>query len=244
MAIWREQFNALRKLSVRNRQPELMDQPDVAAAEHTHALRGLARVNWFSRSGAIAWPMLRQLAREQRGPLRVLDIACGGGDVTVEIAKRARHAGLTIEMSGCDMSETALEIARGRAARAGLALEFFRHDVLQQPLSARFDVVMCSLFLHHLDAAGAVYVLQSMSRAATCAVLVNDLIRSRTGYVLACLGTRLLTRSHIVHIDGPVSVAGAWTPSEALQLCDQAGLTDATLTRHWPQRFLISWRKS
>ena len=228
----------------RRNRPELMDQPDVDVAEHAHALSGLARVNWFSRSAAIAWPVLCQLARDHRGPLRVLDIACGGGDVTVEIAKRARRAGLAIEMLGCDMSDTALQIARGRAAKAGIAMEFFRHDVIQQPLPPRFEVVMCSLFLHHLEEAEAVFVLRSMADAASRAVLVNDLRRSRTGYLLACLGTRLLTRSHIVHVDGPLSVAGAWTPSEAVRLCAQAGLTGVTLTRHWPQRFLISWSKS
>jgi len=244
MSTWTDQLTAFRSLARRRRQPELMDQPEIEAATHAHALSGLARVNWFSRSAAIFWPALRRLAREQQPrPLRVLDIACGGGDVTVSLAKRARRAGVAIQMAGCDMSGTALEIARRRAAEAGDAVEFFRHDVLQQPLPARFDVVMCSLFLHHLDEADAVAVLRSMVASAGRAVLINDLIRSRSGYLLACFGARLLTRSHVVHVDGPLSVAGAFTPCEVLQLCEQAGLTGSTLTRHWPQRFLLTWRK-
>src|SRR2546426_474433 len=83
-----------------------------------------------------------------------------------------------------------VEIARRRAAEAGDAVEFFRHDVLQQPLPDRFDVVMCSLFLHHLDEADAVAVLRSMVASASRAVLINDLIRSRSGYLLACFGAR------------------------------------------------------
>ena len=244
MSTWTDQLNAFRYLARRHRQPELMDQPEIEAATHAHALSGLARVNWFSRSAAIFWPALRRLLREQHPrPLRVLDVACGGGDVTVSLAKRARGARVAIQMEGCDMSDTALEIARRRAAKASEAVKFILHDVLQQPLPARFDVVMCSLFLHHLDEADAVTVLQSMVAAAGRAVLINDLIRSRSGYLLACLGTRLLTRSHIVHVDGPLSVAGAFTPNEALRLCERAGLTGSTLTRHWPQRFLLTWRK-
>lgn len=234
----------LQGLAQRNLQPELMDQPGLDAAEHDRALRGLARVNWFSRSAAIFWPTLRELARDQRGsPLRVLDVACGGGDVTVSLVQRARREGIALQMAGCDFSDTALAIARSRAEQAQAEIEFFRHDVLKEPLPARFDAVICSLFLHHLDEPNAINVLRSMSQAGRT-VLVNDLVRSRRGYLLAVIGTRLLSRSRIVHVDGPLSVAGAFTPPEALQLCKQAGLHGMTVSRHWPQRFLLTWKRS
>lgn len=233
----------LRGLARRNRQPELMDQPGLDSAEHDRALRGLARVNWFSRSAAIFWPTLRELAREQHGvPLRVLDVACGGGDVTIALAQRARREGVALQMAACDVSDTALAIARNHAEQAQSEIEFFRHDVLAESLPARFDAVICSLFLHHLDEPDAIAVLRSMSQAGR-AVLVNDLVRSRRGYLLAVIGTRLLSRSRIVHVDGPLSVAGAFTQPEALQLCEQAGLLGATISRHWPQRFLLTWRR-
>lgn len=238
-------FQTLARLGQRDLQPELMDQPQLDPLEHALALLGLARVNWFSRSDAILWPTLRSFALEQKGdPLRVLDVACGGGDVTCALAKRARRAGLNVMLAGCDLSDTALSVARKQAASSGETIEFFQHDVLSAPLPARFDVVICSLFLHHLDEAEAVAVLRSMSQAARRAVLVNDLVRSRSGYLLAVLGTRLLSRSRIVHIDGPLSVAGAFTPQEALQLSEQAGLNGATVSRHWPQRFLLTWSRS
>ncbi len=233
----------LRGIAQRNLQPELMDQPGLDVAEHDRALRGLARVNWFSRSAAIFWPILRELAREQGGsPLRVLDVACGGGDVTVALVQRARRVRVALQMAGCDFSDTALALARRRASETREEIEFFRHDVLKEPLPARFDAVICSLFLHHLDEPDAINVLRSMSQAGQ-AVLVNDLVRSRRGYLLAVVGTRLLSRSRIVHVDGPMSVEGAFTPPEALQLCEQAGLHGTNISRHWPQRFLLTWRR-
>ena len=233
----------LRGIAQRNLQPELMDQPGLDVAEHDRALRGLARVKWFSRSAAIFWPILRELAREQGGsPLRVLDVACGGGDVTVALVQRARRVRVALQMAGCDFSDTALALARRRASETREEIEFFRHDVLKEPLPARFDAVICSLFLHHLDEPDAINVLRSMSQAGQ-AVLVNDLVRSRRGYLLAVVGTRLLSRSRIVHVDGPMSVEGAFTPPEALQLCEQAGLHGTNISRHWPQRFLLTWRR-
>lgn len=243
MTSWSEHFRTARSIEQRHRQPELMDQPDLDEAEHARALRGLARVNRLSRSAAILWPTLRAMANHWC-PLRVLDVACGGGDVTVELARLARRNGVSLSLSGCDISKTALDIAQQRALYATESVEFFQHDVLSQPLPAEFDVVICSLFLHHLDEADAVKFLRLMSQAAKRTVLVNDLVRSRSGYWLAAIGTRLLSRSRIVHVDGPLSVAGAFTPNEALRLFEQADLPSVTISRHWPQRMLLTWRRS
>jgi len=80
-----------------------------------------------------------------------------------------------------------------------------------------------------------------MAAAAQILVLVDDLVRSRWGYLLAWTGCHVLSGSRIVHVDGPISVAAAFTPSEALFLAERAGLQGASLTRHWPQRFLLTW---
>ena len=45
--------------SLRQRQPEIMDQPDLRPARHVGALHGLARVNFWSGSAGILWPPLR-----------------------------------------------------------------------------------------------------------------------------------------------------------------------------------------
>ena len=84
-------------------------------------------------------------------------------------------------------------------------------------------------------------MLRRMAAAAQCLVLVDDLVRSRWGYLLALAGSHVLSTSRIVHFDGPTSVAAAFTPSEALSLAERAGLQGTSLTRHWPQRYLLTW---
>ncbi len=59
--------------------------------------------------------------------------------------------------------------------------------------------------------------------------------------MLTWLGTRLLSSSSIVHIDGPLSVGGAFQLDEVAQLAAAAGLVDAAITQFWPERFLLSW---
>lgn len=223
----------------RNLQPELMDDPDLDAGSHRHALAGLRRLNWASSSVRILWPSLRRIARESARPIRILDLASGGGDVATGISRRAQRAGLPHEILGLDVSPTAVGYARERARSMHAQIKFDTCDVLTSDLPGGYDVVMCSLFLHHLSTANAVKLLFKMARSASRAVLANDLRRSAAGYWLAQAACRCLTRSPIVHVDGPRSVAAAFTIPEANQLCLAAGLRNYQITPRWPFRFLL-----
>ncbi len=230
---------------VRQRTPEIMDGPDLPLVEHRSALDALARVNALSRVSHRIWREIAPLATGNR-PLRVLDLASGGGDVLLGVAQRAVAARVPAEFIGLDISSAAVDMARGHAARAGsppsdVRLDYRVANVIDDPLPEGFDVVMSSLFMHHLDEATAVSLLERMRAAAGRKALVDDLIRSRAGYWLTQVACRVLTRSYIARVDGPVSARAAFTLSEARAMAERAGLTGARLTRHWPLRFFLVW---
>jgi len=172
-----------------------------------------------------------------------LDVGCGGGDVAVNLARRAAAAGLPVRIDGCDISPVAVEhaIDRARAAKVD-NVRFFTCEVLAGAIEEEYDVTMCSLFLHHFGEQEAVLLLNRLRSSARQAVLIDDLRRTRLGYGLAWLGCRVLTRSTVVHTDGPLSVAAAFTPSEAKALAERAGLVDVRIQLRWPQRFLLTGR--
>lgn len=232
-------------LTHRDRQPELMDDPALDADRHRHALNGLGRVNRFSRSTAILWPSVKDVSQKLNGRrLRILDIASGGGDVALGLAKYAWRHHVNLEITGCDISPVAVQHATQLAKPFPFDLQFVAEDAIHGTLDGPYDIVMCSLFLHHLAEDDALVLLRRMKELATHSVLVNDLRRTRLGYVLAWAGCRLLTRSPIVHTDGPLSVRAAFSVDEVRQLADKAGLAGASITTHWPQRFLLDWRPS
>src|SRR5689334_4737167 len=96
----------------RRLEPELMDQPGLEFARHAQALRGLERINAWSGSAGILWPAIRELGRRRGGPIRLLDVATGAGDVPLRLLRKAARAGLSLEIHACDRSEQALAIAR------------------------------------------------------------------------------------------------------------------------------------
>jgi 2-polyprenyl-3-methyl-5-hydroxy-6-metoxy-1,4-benzoquinol methylase len=237
---------AVKFLAQRDRQPELMDQPGLDRDTHHRALDGLRAANAISRTSQVMWRGVMEagIVPHNGRPLRILDIATGGGDVLIGVAKLAARHGVAVETHGCDISATAVEYAQSVANQAKLSdTKFFQLNVLVDPLPEEYDVVMSTLFFHHLGNDDAKQLLGRMAKSAKRCVLVDDLCRSRLGYLYAWAGGRLLTRSPIVHADGPLSVSAAFTISEFRRLAQDVGLRDARFKRHWPQRFLMSWNK-
>ena len=227
----------------RLRRPELMDAPDLAPPEHLEALRGLERINHASSS--VRWtlkPIIALAKARGLSRLHLLDVACGGGEVPIGVATAARHAGIAIDLTLVDQSQTALAAAQQRAVAAGIVARTHSTSAFEQELPVA-DVVTCSLFLHHLDRLDVVRLLGRLAGATRHLLVVTDLRRSRLGWVIAWVGCRVLSRSPIVHFDGPVSVRAAWTPAELVAMAREAGLPSARVRRLWPWRMQLIWQK-
>ena len=232
-------FSTLRD---RDRRPELMDDPALSPAEHRRALAGLARINRWTGAAKLLWPPLKNLATGLNRPLRVLDVATGSGDIPLALIRFAERAGVKMDIAGCDISPVAVAEA-SRKANGSSSLRFFVHDVLRGPLPPGFDAVVCSLFIHHLDETDAIRVLEQMKSATDTVVLVNDLARGRFNYCAVWFAAQVLSRSRVVHADGPLSVRAAFTVTEMKRLAAQAGLTGATVVAKFPCRQLLTWEK-
>jgi SAM-dependent methyltransferase len=83
-----------------------------------------------------------------------LDVGCGGGDATLELARRVAPSGTVV---GVDIDEMKLQLARADAARDGIAnVEFRRSDVRDGSALPTYDVVYARFLLTHLSDPGSV----------------------------------------------------------------------------------------
>jgi ubiquinone/menaquinone biosynthesis C-methylase UbiE len=92
-------------------------------------------------------PAIVRLAAEGRIAGAVLDAGCGTGENALHVAS------LGLSVLGVDVAETALAIARAKAADRGIEVEFAAADAFQlERLGRRFETVLdCGLF-HTFDA--------------------------------------------------------------------------------------------
>jgi SAM-dependent methyltransferase len=108
---------------------------------------GYDRLQVLSRE---RWPVTASLFEEVgvAAGMSCVDLGCGSGDVTIELAQLVAPSGLVI---GIDMDEVKLELAREAAAGRGLAnVEFRAGDVDAWSADPEYDLVYCRFLLHHL----------------------------------------------------------------------------------------------
>ena len=81
-------------------------------------------------------------------PRRVLDLACGTGDLAITIAQLAKS---DIEITGLDFSQPMLDIARQKAKDAGQNIKFISGDAVNLPFpEGHFDCVGISFAFRNL----------------------------------------------------------------------------------------------
>jgi ubiquinone/menaquinone biosynthesis C-methylase UbiE len=161
---------------------------------------------------------------------RVLDVGCGSGAVTREIARRVGSTGLAV---GLDPSPALLAVARGLAHESGLGghMEFHEGDALRLPFPDRsFDAAVCVTVLSHVPKGEAaipelVRVLRSGGRLG-----VFDLDTDMTAFTHP---DRSLTRRIVAAASDATAVNG-WLVRQLPLLFQRAGLTDVRARGFFP----------
>src|SRR6266852_807145 len=156
-------------------QPELMDQPQPISAELERDLRNLRQLNHYFGSHAVVLRFIRRWIRPG-DRLRIVDLATGSSDIPRLIVDLARKIGAKVEIDALDRQPATLEIARELSA-AYPEISYIEGDILEWWPEQHYDVVLCSLALHHFSHRDAVRVLRLCRELSRKFVLVSDLCR-------------------------------------------------------------------
>jgi ubiquinone/menaquinone biosynthesis C-methylase UbiE len=233
----------LGSLSVRQRQPELLDEPDV---DPRNLRKSLAFIRWINRLMGYDRLIVHHLERfssawQPGQTLRILDVGTGSADIPLAILRWASEKGFAVRVVGIDLHPQVIREAAG-AAREEPRLTIVRGDALRLPFDAdSFDYATTSMFLHHLDDADAARALAEMGRVARRGIIASDLLRLRRSYLFITLAT--LLANPMVRHDARVSVAQAFSAPEIQSIRDRAGVEFAAYFAHFTHRFVLAGEK-
>ncbi len=161
---------------------------------------------------------------------RVLDVGCGSGVVTREIAERVGAGGRVV---GLDPSPALLAVAHELAQEAGIGdrVEFRKGSALQLPFpDGSFDAVLCVTVLSHVPGGeGAIPELARVLRPGG-RLGIFDLDTDMTAFTHA---DRALTRRIVAAASDALAVDG-WLARRLPLLFRQAGLVDIRVRGFFP----------
>jgi SAM-dependent methyltransferase len=202
---------------------ELMDEP--CSREVMQAcLRDLSKVNrWFlGYRPTLHWLESLELKRSKQ-PVHILDVGCGYGDTLRRIASWAQEHNIRVMLTGCDLNSESISIA-AEATPKTTAIEWVASDIFRYRSTEPIDIVVSSLFTHHLVESEIVRFLEWMEEHARVGWFINDLSRARIPYHLFKAFSKLAGLHPFVQHDGPVSFARAFVPEDWHRICAAAGL--------------------
>lgn len=102
-----------------------------------------------------------------------LDVGCGGGDITTDLARRVGPAGRVV---GIDLDAASLDIARGEAAGQGLGnIEYKVLDIFALQEIDRFDFIYARFLLSHLPDPSTALGLMFRALSPGGIVVVEDI---------------------------------------------------------------------
>ncbi|WP_445006102.1 bifunctional 2-polyprenyl-6-hydroxyphenol methylase/3-demethylubiquinol 3-O-methyltransferase UbiG [Halomonas mongoliensis] len=165
---------------------------------------------------------------------RVADVGCGGGILAEAMAHRGA------KVTGIDLGEAPLAVARLHAEESGVAVDYrcVSVETLAEEMPGEFDVVTCMEMLEHVpDPASVVRACAALVKPGG-QLFFSTLNRNPKAYALAILGAeyvlRLLPRGthDYAKFIRPAELAG-WCRGADLEVQEQSGLVYNPLTRRY-----------
>jgi hypothetical protein len=216
--------------------PELLDTDSGTAEEVAETLRDLQSFNGRLGGVSTTRDLIHTVARRtSRNNFSLLEIAAGTGFVPMQASQELSSLGVNLDITLLDRAPT--HLPQNGTCRKIAA------DAMSMPFSdSVFDLVSCSLFLHHLSPEEAVQFARESLRVCRVAVLVNDLVRHPLHLALAYAGVPIY-RSRITRNDAPASVKQAYRIDEMTDFFRRGGAAQVEAHRHFLFRMgVIAWK--
>lgn len=214
---------------------ELLDSDSGTPEEVAGSLLDLRSFNRYLGGVATTRDLIRVVARKTgNANLSLLELAAGTGFVPLQAARDLRDEGINLDVTLLDRATTHLPQNGSANKIAG--------DALSTPFAdSSFDLVSCSLFVHHLSPEAVVQFAREALRICRVAVLVNDLVRHPLHLALAYAGAPLY-RSRITRNDAPASIMQAYTVEEMTALFRSTGVQVETRKHFLYRMGVIAWK--
>lgn len=210
--------------------PEKMDRPGNDPVLLRADLRVLENINRFLGGHRIPQMYLPDFIKGES--VTVLDLGTGAADVPRSLVLWARTSGVQIEITAVDGNPEILRIARENAV-GWPEIRIEQAALLALPYqSGSFDIVLCSLTLHHFSETDAVAILRRIHDIARAGYIINDLRRNRVAIWLSKFMARTIIANPIARFDAPASCERAFSITELRAMAGLAGMTRFAIHRH------------
>tara|TARA_R110001632_G_scaffold34766_5_gene88182 strand:- start:2584 stop:3297 length:714 start_codon:yes stop_codon:yes gene_type:complete len=225
--------------SFRSSETEIMDDFTLEGEMFRDTLDKLETINRLLGGNVVTINGVKKLLKNSTKDktITIIDLGCGHGDILRDVAKFGRKQGYTFQLIGIDANPDAIEYAN-ELSKEYPELSFEAIDIFSDDFKKlHYDVVLCTLFLHHFKDDELISFLKPTVQNAKIGAIVNDLHRHRLAYYLFKL-IGLFIKNKMVREDGLTSILRAFKRKDLEYISTQ---TKVRFSIQWKWAFRYQW---
>lgn len=196
---------------------EKMDQPDCDNELLFNTYRQFTIINrLISGWQRIYKNHIRSVLQGQSKSYSLLDIGCGGGDITKLIDRLAKKDGIKIQITGIEPDERAIQFLSDQKWPSNISFRKASSNELIQE-NQLFDIVISNHLVHHLKQPELKMICEHAEKLSSKKVIFNDIERSDIGYASFKVAATPLFRNSFIVEDGLTSIKRSFRKDELQQ---------------------------
>jgi len=225
--------------SKRSEEAEIMDDFELKGDELEQTLTDLEKINKWLGGNKITLEGIQILLKDtpENTTIRIADVGCGSGAVLREIANWGRNQRFDLELIGIDANPYAIEIAKRRSDYypeiTFETLNIFSEEYKNQD----YDIVLCTLTLHHFKHDEILELLNVFKDQSRIGIVINDLQRSKSAYVLFQAFCKVFINNEIARKDGLTSILRGFKKYDLIKLAKEIPAQEHSIEWKWAFRY-------
>ncbi|MDG5815346.1 methyltransferase domain-containing protein [Chitinispirillales bacterium ANBcel5] len=212
------------QLLSRSQEPEIMDSKSCDTKQLIKTLQQFKLVNLlFSRVRyLLKQSVLSDLEKVKEASL--LDMGCGGCDISLWLIRRCREKGLRCNITCVDYDPRIVSFGK-HLCKDYPEIDFIISDLTQVLKANKYDYVVANHVLHHFSDDELQTLIPLIFTASKRLFLLNDLYRSAISYYLFPLLSKPFFHNSFICEDGKRSIKRGFLKEEIDKLVDPFNAT-------------------
>lgn len=223
----------------RSDQREIMDDFTLRGKGLRENLDILSRINWWLGGNHVTIDGIDKILKAENvnEKVKVVDLGCGNGDMLRRIAKMGFRKGYQFELIGIDANADTIDYATELSGTHD-NISYFQLDIFSKEFEKlEYDIVLSTLFLHHLKDEDIISKLNLLCKNASLGIVINDLHRNKLAYFLFNI-ISFFINNKIIRNDGLISILRGFKKNELEHFSE---VINMPFSIKWKWAFRYQW---
>lgn len=220
----------------RTEEEEIMDDFSLEGEELRDALDKIASINQFLGGNQLTLQGVKKLINT-KDEITIVDVGCGNGDMLRALADYGNKNNLEFNLIGIDANAFTIDYAI-KLSKEYPNISYKCEDIFSEVFTQlKYDIVLCTLTLHHFKNNQIDYLLQLFNKQARIGIVINDLHRNIVAYRAFQVICFVFSLNKMSKEDGLVSILRGFKKQELIDFSVRNKLKNYTINWKWAFRY-------